>query len=413
MSGSLFDDPLFTGTAEYGADPPEDFDDHHAGEWTPQRTNGHKPNNGADDQAATGDTKEGAGEPTTWEPVDLGPHLRGEIVRPEPSIGITRSDGQRGIYPGREHAVVGETESGKSWFASACTAAELAVGNHVVYIHYEENDPGSTVERLLLLGVDAAVIDARLRFAGPSRPVQADWLAALLTPTPTLVIHDGVNEGMAMHTAGQDTEGWSSFRRRLIKPCLKTGAAVLSCDHIPMSRDGTRRDAYGTVHKGNTLDGARYALENAAPFGRRMRGVSYVFVTKDRPGHLRNHGRPTKTPGKTFVGTLIVDDSQARGPDFSLRFYAPKADEDVPESDSNTELADTVHGVINGLPDSTVTSMRLLFAELRQAGHQVRDDDVRDTVDDLVVAGRLIEVSGKRGAKGFRAVSSEQKELST
>ena len=77
---------------------------------------------------------------------------------------------------------------------------------------------------------------------------------------------------------------------------------------MPMERDAGRRDAYGTVHKGNALDGARIMLENTAPFGRRMRGVSYVFATKDRPGHLRAHGRPRKTPAKTFMGTLVVDD---------------------------------------------------------------------------------------------------------
>ena len=65
-----------------------------------------------------------------------------------------------------------------------------------------------------------------------------------------------------------------------------------------MGSDSSRRDAYGNVHKGNALDGARIMLENVEPFGRRMRGVSHVYVTKDRPGHLRSHGRPTKNPAE-------------------------------------------------------------------------------------------------------------------
>ncbi len=349
-------------------------------------------------------------EPTTWEPLDLGPYLRGEIERPEPSLGIARSDGVRVVYLGREHAIVGATESGKSWFSLACVAAELAAGKHVLYIHFEESDAGSTIERLQLLGVDHAVILARLRFVGPCRAVRPEWLAALLNPMPTLVVLDGVNEGMALHGADQDTGGWSSFRRQLIQPCLKVGAAVLACDHVPMARDGARRDAYGTVHKGNTLDGARIALENVQPFGTRMRGVSHVFVTKDRPGSLRARGKSTKTPGKTYMGTLIVDDSQAHGPDFSLKFYAPKVDEAAPETDPKAGLAETVHDAISALPDQTVNSMRLLLAGLRQGGHQVRDDDVRDAVDDLVVLGRLVEVSGKRGAKGFRAVLGDERQ---
>lgn len=352
-----------------------------------------------------GHRQDASGEPTTWEAFDLGPYLRGEIERPQPGVGISRSDGRRSLYPGCEHAIVGETESGKTWFGLGCAAAELNAGNNVVYVHYEEPDATSTIEKLLLLGVDPAVIKARLRFVAPSRPVREEWLKALLDPAPRLVIHDGVNEAMALH--GDEikaVEGAAAFRRRLILPCLRAGAATLACDHLPMVRDGSRRDAYGSVHKGNALNGARIVLENAAPFGRRLRGVSYVFVTKDRPGHLRAHGRPTKTPGKTFLGTLVVDDSQAFGPDFIMRFFAPK-DDDVPEKDPLTELADAVLGVVAAAPDRTVGSMRLLFAELRNADIRFRDDDVRDAVDDLVVSGRLVEVSGKRGAKGFKALS--------
>jgi hypothetical protein len=73
----------------------------------------------------------------------------------------------------------------------------------------------------------------------------------------------GVNEAMALHTAdSMAADGASTFRRRLIVPFLRAGAATIACDHVPMSRDPNRRDAYGSVHKGNTLDGARIALEN-------------------------------------------------------------------------------------------------------------------------------------------------------
>jgi hypothetical protein len=160
--------------------------------------------------------------------------------------------------------------------------------------------------------------------------------------------------------------------------------------------------------KGNALDGARILLETTATFGRGMRGVSYLFVTKDRPGYLRAHGRPSKIPGKTFIGALVGDDSTLFEP-FTLTFYAPKDDDTkAADNDPAAELADTVHDVIAALPGRTVASMRLLFAELRTAGHQVRDNDVRNAVDDLVVTGRLVEVSGKRGAKGFQSTASEE-----
>lgn len=351
-------------------------------------------------------------EATTWEVIDLGPYLRGDVHQPTPSVGIVRSDGVRLVYQGREHAVLGETESGKSWLAVGCVAVELINDHHVLYIHYEESDPASTIERLRLLGVPTDVIATQLRFVAPARPVHAGWLEALLDPAPTLVVHDGVNEGMSMHGADiMAADGASNFRRRLITPCLRAGAATLACDHLPKNVDGRGRDAYGSVHKGNALDGARIVLENVAPFGRGLRGVSHVFVTKDRPGQLRVHGRATKMPGKTYFGTLVVDDSPLSGPDF-LSFYAPpEEDTSAPKRDPAEELADIVHTVISGLPKQTVTSARLLMAELRKAGHQVRDASVRDAVDDLLVAGQLKEVPGKRGAKGYLAVSTaSQKE---
>ena len=339
---------------------------------------------------------------TTWEAIDLGPWLAGGIQQPHPDTGIVRTDGQRILYPGREHAVLGETESGKSWLALGCVAAELAAGHRVLYIHYEESEPASTIERLQLLGITPDSMTERLRFVGPSRPVRAGWLAALLVPAPTLVVHDGVNEGMSLHGADiMAADGASKFRRNLILPCLRAGAATLSCDHVPKNVEGRGRDAYGSVHKGNAIDGARIVLENVKPFGRGMRGVSYVFISKDRPGQLRAHGKPTKQPGKTFYGTLVVDADLTGTADFRLSFFAPK-DDDAETVNPVNDLADTVYTVIDTLPGGVVASMRLLYAEVRKAGHEMRDSAVRSAVDDLLVAGRLVEVPGKRSARGYK-----------
>ena len=343
--------------------------------------------------------------PTTWEPVNLGPYLRGEIDRPEPTIGASRSDGQRFIYPGREHALLGETESGKTWLALACVAAEIVNGNRVVYLHYEESDPGSTIERLRLLGVPPSTIVEHLHFVAPARPVRADWLDVLLDPAPVLVVHDGINEAMSLHGADiMAADGASTFRRRLIMPCLRAGAATLACDHLPKNIEGRGRDAYGSVHKGNAIDGARFVIENTKPFGRGLRGASHVFVTKDRPGQLRAHGKPSKLPGKTFFGTLVVDDSPTAGADF-FGFLAPKDDDVVPAaSDTAAGLTELVYATIAAQRNGTVATSRTLLALLRQLGHGQRDTAVRDALDDLVVAGRVVEIPGKRGARGYQAV---------
>jgi hypothetical protein len=356
-------------------------------------------------------------EPTTWEPVDLGPYLRGEITQPQPSLGMARSDGLRFIYPGREHVILGETESGKTWLALGCVAAELLAGNYVLYIHYEEPDATSTIERLRLLGVPDTMIDQRLTFVAPMRAVHREWLAALLAPVRSLVVHDGVNEAMCLLGAEvKDVDGAAMFRRQLIRPCVATGAATLACDHLPLGADSSRRDAYGSVHKGNALDGARIMLENEEPFGRGMRGVSHVFVTKDRPGYLRKQGRPTKTPGKTLIGTLVVDDSQTFKP-FEMPFYAPRDDDDAETASGSgvvttDQLSNIVWEVIAAQPGRTVESSRKLFAAMRQAGQGFRESSIKRVVDDLVFAGRLAEVPGKRGV-GYRAISTAAREESS
>jgi hypothetical protein len=315
-------------------------------------------------------------EPTTWEPVNLGPWLVGDIQQPQPALGMHRSDGLQLLYPGREHAVLGETESGKTWFALGCVAAELTEAHHVVYIHYEEGDPASTIERLQLLGVDRVLIAGRLRFIAPARAARIEWVTALLHPAPTLVVHDGVNEAMSLIGADiMAADGAASFRRRLVTPFLRAGAASIACDHFPKDRDGRSRDAYGSVHKGNALDGARLVLENITPFGRGMRGASSLYVTKDRPGQLRAHGRATKVPGKTFLGVLAVDDA-TEGPDFTMRFYAPRKDDTAESGEPDAQVADTVHDIISGLPDRTVPSpagLVRLDAHGRPSSSRVQD----------------------------------------
>lgn len=344
----------------------------------------------------------------SWTPLNLGPYLRGEIQRPEPSIGVYRRDGVRFIYPGKEHSVIGEMESGKSWFALACVAAELDAGNTVVYIHFEESDPSDTVERLQALGVPDHVIAERFRFVAPTSAVTVAQIARLIAePAPSLVILDGVNEGMALHGAAiREEDGVAQFRRTVITPFIRAGCAVLTCDHVVKDAEARGRYALGSIHKGNALSGALIVLENADPFGRGARGRSHVYVTKDRPGHLRQHGRPTKTPGKTYVGELIVDDTRTHVSYLDLAILAP-ADEKPATTggDQADELADAVHQVVTALPGG-VGSERALFAEMRKAGWQVRESAIRTAVDDLIAAHRLAETTGKRGAKGYRATAA-------
>jgi hypothetical protein len=219
---------------------------------------------------------------------------------------------------------------------------------------------------------------------------------------PTLVVIDGVNEAMALQGQKIDLEGWSAVRRLLIVPFKQSGAAVLECDHLPLSADPLRGDAYGTVHKGNVVDGVRFALVRKERFGRGRRGRAQLYSTKDRNGLVELHGSDNGN-GAVYLGTLVVDDTDTT-PDF-LTIYAPKPEEEkLPPGASVVDTVDAVYEAVAALPEHEVRSSDLLYAEVRKAGHQFKDKAIRDAAADLVVAGRFVEQSGKRGAKGYQAV---------
>lgn len=294
----------------------------------------------------------------SWAPVDLGPYLDGTVEPVTPSVGVVRADGQRLLYPGLEHAIIGEMESGKSWLALACCAAELKVGNRVVYVHFEESDPRETVERLRLFLVPTDRIRADFVFLGPERRVPPGRIAELVAERPpTLVVLDGQNEAMSLH--GQkirEEDGPAEFRRLLVKPWTRCGAAVVSLDHVVKDPDANGQGyAIGSVHKGNGLNGALILVENLDPFGRERNGASQVYTTKDRPGHLRKIGRPTKIARKFFLGMMYVDAEEGWG----FRFEAP-----VPQDGPDPEF------------------------------EQMREDRKRGALDEQVLAA-VVELHGK------------------
>ena len=245
--------------------------------------------------------------------------------------------------------------------------------------------------------------------------MHAEWVTALLDPAPTLVVHDGVNEAMSLMGADiKDVDGAATFRRRLVTPFRVPAPPRIACDHLPKDqRPGPPRRLRIRPQGQRARRSPAHAGEHRtvrAPHARRL-----PRVRDQGPARASARPRPPdQAPGKTYIGTLVVDD-ETYGPDFAMLFFAPKDDEDKsPPAQvvSSAELADIVHDVIAALPDHTVASARMLFAEMRKAGHPFRDTSIRQAVDDLLVAGRLTEVAGKRGAKGYQAVLTASQESS-
>jgi hypothetical protein len=242
--------------------------------------------------------------------VALGPYLDGTVPEIATSVGAHRGDGLSMLYQGKEHLIFGEHECGKSMFAVLCAVAEIERGHDVSYVHFEEDDPADTIERLRAFGAKDADVRDYFHFYAPERPLTRDDIDVILDERPSLVIADGYNEALALHHMGiNDADGIAAFRTTFCRPLCRGRAAVLLTDHV-VKDSGSRGDyPYGSVHKLNGLTGAALLMVNAEPFGLDRHGASHLYVIKDRPGTLRRNGRPPrKGKGRRFyLATLIID----------------------------------------------------------------------------------------------------------
>lgn len=245
----------------------------------------------------------------TWRPVDLEPILDGTRARPEPTI-LRRTDGQGLIYPGLTHALVGESESAKSWIAQYACAQQLLAKNAVVYLDFEDS-AGSVTDRMTTLGMNPEMLTSRFAYIAPEEPVEpagrSQLAQAMADLHPSLVILDGVTEAMALHSLkSNDNDDLATFGRLIARPLAGGGAAVVTLDHQPKSSENRGRYALGGVHKLNALSGASLIAESVAPFGAGLRGITRLRIAKDRPGQLREHGLHSEG-GLRWIGDFILD----------------------------------------------------------------------------------------------------------
>lgn len=268
-----------------------------------------------DPSAAAPDGEPGAAPVDSWTPVDIEAILSGEYVPEQPGVAY-RADGVGLLYAGKINAIIGESESGKSWFAQDCCRQVLADpnGGDVVYVDYESS-AADVVGRLMMLGVPAEVLRVRFRYVHPDLAAHRSpgGFEGLLATTQALVVVDGVTD--ALGTEGLsllDNDEIGTWHRRVLRPlAVRTGAAVLLVDHVTKSADARGRFAIGGQHKISAIDGAALLAEVTEPFGRGMRGVARIRISKDRPGGLRPHGGEFRAADRTQdVAVFVLDASQ-------------------------------------------------------------------------------------------------------
>jgi hypothetical protein len=244
-------------------------------------------------------------ERSTWYPKPL--DLLGEIEEPAPEF-LSRNDGHRLFYRGKINALLGESESGKTWVALLAVKQALDMQQKVIYLDFEDSGKG-ILSRLRSLGVEDAKF-ANFTYANPDQNLaldeRMDLLDALREIAPELIIVDGVNAAMTLLnlelTSNRDA---TFFSQQLLKPLASSGACVVTIDHVPKSKDNRGNYAIGAQAKRADINGCAIAVEVTLPFGKGMNGELLLKVTKDRPGAVRENSKEAK-----FAGTVSLKSSR-------------------------------------------------------------------------------------------------------
>lgn len=324
-------------------------------------------------------------EPVRSRRVDLKPWLDGTYEPPQPAVGGRRGDRRQLLYPGRWHTLIAPTTSGKSWWAVWHVVAELRAGRTTLYCHFEEADPGGTLDRIRTIAPDLTMddllerfvwLDCTRRWKGPGE------FAREIPPGVTLAVLDGINAACAQHGWPVDKpEAVGEYRAHFAAPVIAAGGTPLSLGHPPKARDRQdERHGYGSTAWLDEVDGVGFRLKTSkeAPIRRGRHGLSTLYVVKDRYGQVEQHcstDQQASSEGWFYAGALHVDSS---GPQLSVHCSAPEnVAGDEPQRSQADLLGDAVIQVLGWEMAGRFGSTRALEVQLRAAGIAFR----RETLD--------------------------------
>jgi hypothetical protein len=345
--------------------------------------------------------------------VDLGKWLDGSYQPPQPSVGAPRTDGALMLYPGKWHTVIGLTTAGKSWLALWHCLEMIREQKTVVYVHFEEYDPGNTISRLLQLGASVEDIKGYFVWMSNDKPWRVGELEFWLDRgglAPELVVLDGINAACSRHGwKVNDTEAVGLYRAMFVTPSVRRGAAVLSLGH-PV-KDRTRQDeihSFGSTAWLDEVDGCSFRMvAGEEPIRRKHRGSSAVSVVKDRAGEVaaRCQLNTERSEPWYYLGQFRVDDN---GPEDGvdgdhrtrIELEAPSgAGEERPARDKLDELGEKVLEILQA-KGGRYPSKTKLDNWLRAAKPKIKFDsnDLEPALERLESEGlieRVPYVSGK------------------
>lgn len=293
---------------------------------------------------------------STWDAVDLGPYLTGEIEPQEPEI-LTREDGECLFYPGRVNMIYGKSESAKSWIALYTCLQEIQKGERVVYLDMED-DPAETIKRLRAMGATDTDLEHPFTYVRPESPISPmqrgfagkdastdggrdaheRFVAMLNQKDPKLIVVDGMTVLYGLHGLDTNEARGTDVITSWLKTLTRGGrTGVIVIDHTGKgSSEGA--SPIGAHHKIAMIQGTALRADAITRPVPGEVGRVHLVVYKDRPGQVRKNS----STHKEAVAAAVVMDSTKPGIT-RMRVEAPNRHEIVlPEADNEEELTESL-----------------------------------------------------------------------
>jgi hypothetical protein len=356
-------------------------------------------------------TSDGKEDSNDWRLVDIRPYLDPNRPRLQTTLFPRFDDGVHLFYRGKVHWISGEPESGKSLLAQAACAIELAAGNSVLYLDFED-DVESVTQRVAMFGVSEDQMIEGFGYVAPDTPISPrfrDRLAPLLdvAAKATIIVLDGLNDAMGSSgydsNSGKDFYEWWSVVAKPLLVASSEHAAILVIDHVVKDKEKRGQWPSGTGQKLAKAH-VHYGFSLYKPFGVGMTGRAYIRLLKDKPGGIKEYGgKWAQGEGQSFAA-------------FTIRSERIKS---RTGSRIDTKFALTSDGVDRGAFRPTVymekvsefldrpTTKLPASKNAIEGGVNGKAEHVRKAID-ILVAEQFIEVDTSKSFPTFKPVKPYQ-----
>lgn len=333
--------------------------------------------------------------PNTWEEIDLGPALRGEISRPQATV-LQRDDGQALFYPGRVNGIHGDSGLGKSMLVAYACAQELHDGHHVGWIDFEEPDETVIVERLRMFGCEDETITSQLHYFRPQDPFDIISIPRTVTASIeqqwTLLVIDSLGEAFGLAGINEDKDvEVGPWLRSVTRVLADAGPAVVTIDHATKAADNPLHPS-GSKRKRAAITGASYLIEAPVALTRDHGGKLKITCAKDRHGNYQR--------GKEVCSLILAIGPQG----IVTTCPAPGSGEPW---DGPTHCIEAVTRLLTETSPEWLSTNKITKA-LRERGEQFRNQTIADAARIAAGNGQIEQRTGSRAALEYRASNPDE-----